>query len=172
MTYSDNCARNHKLTYTKLRAGMHAFTKVVNANNESVINGLLPTLFFGATPGGTVTLGALYYVDTAGLYQLAQDLGPTNNSKRVGLGYCVGATGAGSVWDGVFMIQGTIRTLGNHGKTPGVYGYLSKTTPGLIVANEGATANFSDAHTPAKPIIVGTYLPANLFSFHVPLVYE
>lgn len=171
MTYSDSNARNHKLSFIRMRAGMHAFLSTMAANFENVAEDMRPGVFAADTVGGGAVLGSLYYYHTSNRYDLALDLGPTNRTNRFGIVFCLGAAGAGSSFDALFFVQGL--TFKGVAFVPvGTYGYLSKTTAGLIVPNSGATSGFSDAFDPAKPIIVGNYMSNSQFFFHVPLVYS
>ena len=171
MTYSDSNARNHKLTYAKLRAGQHSFISTMQVNYESLCEGQEPAIFPADVEVPAAVPGSFYYLRSNGNYDLALDLGPTNRSNRFGLAYCVALTGAGSSFNGLFYTQGMIFLPANHGNTRGIHGYLSKTTPGLLVPNEGVTSGFSDAFTPANPIILGIYQQARRFMIHMPLVY-
>lgn len=172
MTYSDATARNHKLTYVKMRAGQHSFLSMMRINYESICEGLAPAVFPGDTEAvGAAVEGSFYYLRSNGNYDLALDLGPTDRSNRFGLVYCRGGTGVGSAFDGMFYTQGMVLLPSLHGNTTGIHGYLSSTTPGLLVPNEGATSGFSDADDPAKPIILGIYQESRRFMVHIPLVY-
>lgn len=171
-TYSDSCARNHKLTYNKLRAGTQAFAKLINNNYEEVARGLRPVLFAHDTESGSAVQDRVYYMRTNGNYDLAVDLGPVDRATRTGIVFCCGTPAAGSAYDAIFFVQGVIRRGTAHGATPGIHGYLSKTTPGLVVPNEGGTGGYSDAFNSGNPIILGTYLPGNLFLFHPRLIYQ
>lgn len=171
MTYSDANARNYKLTYMKLRAGQHSFLSTMRVNFESLCEGMAPAVFPGLVESTPAVPGSFYYLRSNGNYDLALDLGPTDRSNRFGLVYCVAVTGAGSTFDGLFFTQGMVFFPSTHGATKGIHGYLSDTTPGLLVPNEGATSGFSEASDPANPIILGIYQLAKRFTIHIPLVY-
>ena len=154
-----------------LRPGMTHYQGVVRALWRSLANvQSMATMPLDAnfTVGASDVGKVVFLRDAAGALKFSKaiDTGPANWSNYPSL-LVVTHQGADSPTTQCAAIpHGVIDFGAAHGVTPGVQGYLSSSTTGLIVPNEGATGSYSDAHTPAQPLLLGIYLSGNEFLFH------